>query len=179
MSVLITSASRKVWLVEAFRDALQGSGEVIAADITLWAAAMHRADRSVLIPRSDAPEFVDSLLELCEEHDVELLVPTRDDELPILSASADSFAALGTRVHVSPPSAIEPCLDKRLFHDFCVDKGYLVPDLVTDPNPADLPLFVRPRRGKGSVGIGRVEREDQLRAIEGGRGHHQSGCRGS
>jgi len=166
MSVLITSASRKVSLVEAFRSALQGSGEVIAADITLWAAAMHRADRSVLIPPSEAPEFIDVLLELCEQHEVELLVPTRDDELSILSASAGSFAAIGTRVHVSPPQAIEPCLDKRLFHEFCVDNGFPVPDLIVDPNLSDLPLFVRPRRGKGSVGIGRVDREDQLQTLE-------------
>jgi len=165
VNVLITSASRKVWLVDAFRTALRATGNVIATDITRWAAAMHRADRALALSRSDQAGFVDELVELCESQDISLLIPTRDEELLILADSSHRFNEVGTWVHVSTPDAVETCLDKRRFHDFCLDGGFPVPEMISDPSSADLPLFVRPRRGKGSVGIGRLDRPEQLAEI--------------
>jgi carbamoyl-phosphate synthase large subunit len=153
--------------VDAFRDALNGNGSVFAADITLWAAAMHAADRAFKVPRSDAPHFVDALVSICSDHDVGLLVPSRDEELPVLSAAVSRFEAIGTRVHVPPLEALEACLDKKVFHEVCVDRGFPVAELVAEPVASDLPLFVRPRRGKGSIGAGRIDRPNQLEELSG------------
>jgi carbamoyl-phosphate synthase large subunit len=164
VNVLITSASRKVWLVRALQEALDGRGRVIAADLTRWAPAMHVADAGVLLPRSEDPTFLDALEEVCVREEVVLAVPTRDGELPILAAARERFAAAGVHLAVSAPNAIETCLDKMAFTRFCVAHGFPVPRPVEDPTSADLPLFARPRRGQASAGAGIVRTADALAA---------------
>lgn len=165
MNVLITSASRKVWLIQAFREALEGRGQVIAADITLQAAAMHLADQRIVVPRSDDPGFINSMLTICSERDVGLLVPTRDDELPVFAEAAPRFNEIDVRVHVPDPAALDICVDKTRFHAFCVEQGHPVAERIVHPTEAHLPLFVRPRRGKGSVGSFRVDDAVRLRQV--------------
>jgi len=164
MNVLITSASRKVWLVRAFQAALRatGGGEVVAADVVPEAAALHAADRARLVPRSDTGDFVPRILELCRGDGINLVVPTRDEELPVFAAARETFAAAGVHVLVNTPDAIDACQDKRRFAEVCLAAGIPVPRLVTDPGPADLPLFVKPRRGKGGRGAGVVHTRNEL-----------------
>lgn len=164
VNVLIASASRKVWLVRAFQEALDGRGRVIATDLTRSAPAMHVADAAVILPRSDSPTYLDALQEACDRHDVALVVPTRDGELPVLAAARASFAASGIRIAVSSPHAIESCLDKLAFNQFCERNGFPVPRSVEAPTPADLPLFARPRRGQAGVGAGIVRTAEALDA---------------
>ena len=122
-NVLITSAARKVLLVRAFHDALArlgGGGSVIAADLNPQSAALYAADAARLLPRSDDPSFVDTLLALCAEERVGLVVPTRDEELPLFAGVRDRFAAAGTVVLVSAPAAIDgvlSCLIRIFFAD--------------------------------------------------------------
>lgn len=163
MNVLITSAARKVWLVRAFQAALEGSGRVLAADLTRLSAALHAADASALLPRSDAAGFLDAVRDLCAQEDIGLIVPSRDGELPVFAAAHASFGELGVRVAVSQPEAVETCLDKAAFTRFCLDHGFAVPQPVTQPTAADLPVYARPRRGQAGVGAGVVRSETDLR----------------
>lgn len=162
MNVLVTSAARKVLLIEGFQAALAGTGSVVAAEITPISPAAYLADVAVRVPPSDAPNYIDRMREICREFHIELVVPTRDAELPVWAANRSFFSEDGVRVHVSSPSAIETCQDKLLFHRFCVDHGHPVPVLVTEPTQADLPLFQRPRWSSGGVGAGRIDSLSQL-----------------
>lgn len=167
--VLITSAARKVWLVEAFRRALaaEGGGEVLAADCDPLAPALYRADRGLRLPRADAPGYEATLLDLCRRERVELLVPTRDAELPWFAERRARFAEIGTRVLVSAPAAIERCRDKRAFADFCAAHGFATPPAVTLPAAADdFPLFAKPRIGQGSGGARRIESAAGLAGLD-------------
>ena len=165
-NVLITSASRKVLLVRAFREALAavGSGMVIAADVSPLAVALYEADAARLIPRSDDPGFVDALLELCERDAVGLLVPTRDEELPVLAGARDRFRAAGTLVLVSAEGAVDACRDKRRFGIAVREAGLDAPAEFADVETAPLPAFVKPRWGKGGKGAARVSTRDELRS---------------
>jgi carbamoyl-phosphate synthase large subunit len=164
-NVLLTSAARKVLLVRAFKAALArcDGGAVVAADIEPLAAALYEADRGRLIPRSDAPGFVDALLALCAEERVGLVVPTRDEELPILAGARERFAAEGTLVLVSPPDAIDACRDKARFATAVREAGLLTP-VVVDPATTAVayPAFVKPRWGKGGRGAVRVDDAREL-----------------
>lgn len=163
MNVLITSASRKVWLVRAFQDALADGGRVVAADLTMCAPALHVADTAVLLPRSDDDEFLDRLRGVSESQRIRLIVPTRDGELPLLASARDAFSERGVHVAVSDPLAVETCLDKREFLRFCLANGFDVPPVVDTPTAADLPLFARPRRGQAGAETGVVRSEDEMR----------------
>ena len=121
MNVLITSASRKVGLVRAFMEAVRttGGGRVVAADITPLAPALYEADAGILIPRSDDPGFVDAVLAICERDGIGLVVPTRDEELPVFAAAKDRFATNGISVLVADPEPVAICQDKRRFAVAC------------------------------------------------------------
>lgn len=165
-NVLVTSASRKVLLVRAFKEALVrcGSGQVIAADISPLAAALYAADAARLIPRSDDPSFVEALLRICEEDRIGLVVPTRDEELPILARARERFAAAGTVVLVSSPDAVDTCRDKSRFIAAVRDAGLETPAVYADPVAVRYPAFVKPRWGKGGRGATKVSDASELAA---------------
>jgi carbamoyl-phosphate synthase large subunit len=165
-NVLIASASRKVLLVRAFKEASArvGGGRVIAADINPLAAALYEADDARIIPRSDDPGFTDALLRICEADRVGLVVPTRDEELPILARQRERFAEAGTVVLVSTPEAVEACQDKVRFVAAVGAAGLETPAVYPDAAATRYPAFVKPRRGKGGRGATRVANATELAA---------------
>jgi carbamoyl-phosphate synthase large subunit len=166
MNVLITSVSRKVWLVEAFRRAVARlGGRVLASDSDPLAAGLRLADAAVALPRLDDPAFEDALLGACRDHAIGLITPTRDAELPWFAARRDRFAAAGVTVMVAEPRTIELCQDKRAFIAHCQAHGFAAPFTLERPNDAPLPLFARPRRGSGGRGAGPVQDAEALAAL--------------
>ncbi len=168
-NVLVTAASRRVALVTALRDALRRhapGGLVIAADISPWSPAVHVADAARRVPRSDAGDYIDALLAICDADDIGLLVPTIDDELAALSAARERFDAVGVCVAVSPLETTRICRDKALTAAHLSAHGVPVattwtPDSL-DLERAALPLFIKPRRGRGSVGAYPVKTREEL-----------------
>jgi carbamoyl-phosphate synthase large subunit len=162
MNVLILSAAAKVQLVRAFREA---GATVLAADLTADNAALFEADRGLLLPRSDAPEFLEALAAACATHDVRLVVPTRDGELPVLAAAKARLAEAGVTVLVPSAQAVETCQDKRRFTAFCAAQGFATPRTYAPGEaPERYPIFVRPVRGAGGKGARRVDAPAPLSA---------------
>ncbi|MBF0538924.1 MAG: ATP-grasp domain-containing protein [Nitrospirae bacterium] len=158
MNVLITSASRKVSLVNAFKDALraEGGGMVVAVDVSALSAALYVADEHCLVPADADPGFIPRILEICKDYEVGLLIPTRDEELPIFAQHRERFADVGVTVMVSSPLTVRTCQDKWLFYEFCRGHGFSMPQLYgadAVDRDIDYPLFAKPRVGKGGRGV--------------------------
>ncbi len=167
MNVLVTSASRKVGLVRAFQEALArtGGGKVVAVDASPLSPALLVADAHAIVPRGDSSEFLPALRDLCRKHAIGLLVPTRDEELPVFAAEKRSFADQGVVVLVSSPEAVRVCQDKRAFVELCARKGFLTPRtwaVGERPEASAFPVFAKPRHGKGGVGAGPVATPAEL-----------------
>ena len=157
--VLVTAASRRVGLVRALQAAqarLTPRGRVIATDIDPFSPAVHLADAAFQVPRSDAPGYVDALLDVCDANGVGVLVPTIDDELETIAAAEPRFAAAGVVVMVPGVETARICRDKRLTAAHLESHGIRVARTWTldEARAADVrpPLFIKPRRGRGSVG---------------------------
>lgn len=168
MNVLILSASREVALVRSFqRDLAEIGGRVIAGDMSPLAPALYVADDHAILPPSDSPDFVPFLFELCGKRDVRLMLSPRDEDLPILAEHRAAFAEVGTTVMVADSDTILTCRDKLKFVEFCRRHGFATPTTfdATEPKPADFPLFVKPRIGKGGQSTFRVESIEQLDAV--------------
>ncbi len=168
VNILITSASRKVDLVRAFQAALaaSGGGTVIPVDTSPLAAALYESPVRFLVPPSQDASFIPVLLDLCRARRVGLLVPTRDEELPVFARSKDLFETAGTTVMVCAPQTVDLCQDKLAFVQFCLREGFSVPRVLL---PEDLgvdsalfPVFVRDRRGKGSTKAYKVDSSHRL-----------------
>jgi carbamoyl-phosphate synthase large subunit len=161
-NVLLSSAGRRVALLRCFREALQATGQVgrvVATDVSRTSSAFHAADAGVVVPRCTTNEFLPAMLEVCREHEIRLVVPTIDTELPVLAANRDLFAARGVTVAVSEPSTIAIGADKVLTHEWLVGQGL---PTVRQADPATVaaatdewpyPLMVKPRLGSASIGV--------------------------
>ena len=170
MNILISSASRKVSLIRAFQLAVaqEGGGKVIAVDVSPLAPALYLADEHYLVPPSRKPEFLAVMLRLCEQLNIKLLIPTRDEELPFFAEHKEKFADVGTFVMVPDPATVRICQDKKLFIKFCQENGFASPKSygsVDLPIHVEFPLFIKPRRGKGGRQATRVNSREELELI--------------
>jgi carbamoyl-phosphate synthase large subunit len=161
-NILLSSAGRRVELLQIFRDTLRElglRGDVIAADMSPLSAAMQSADRSFVVPPCDEEAFIPEVLEICERNRVRLLVPTIDTELPYYAAACERFAVIGTTLAVSAPQVIAIARDKALANCWLRRNGFPVPrqtqlDAVRrDPAAWPLPLVAKPRTGSASAGL--------------------------
>jgi carbamoyl-phosphate synthase large subunit len=168
-NVVVTAASRRVALVRALQAALarlSPHGRVIATDIDPFSPAVHLADNAEQVPRSDHPEYVDALLAVCEAHDAGILVPTIDDELETIALAAERFAAAGVVVMAPRAETAGICRDKLRTASHLEQHGIRVartwtPEQVRLLNPRP-PLFIKPRRGRGSVAAYPVRTDEHL-----------------
>jgi carbamoyl-phosphate synthase large subunit len=180
VTVLVSSAGRRVELLRGFRRALDAigatAGRVLATDCSWYSSAFHDADEAFLVPRLDDPEFVPRLLELCAKHDVDLIVPTIDTEMPVWVAHRDPFEAIGTTIAVSSPDVVTIAADKQRTHDWLVAHDFPTVEQ-TEPAAAladldtwNFPLMAKPRFGSAGLGVGRVRDAAEL-ALVARRGH--------
>jgi carbamoyl-phosphate synthase large subunit len=92
-------------------------------------------------------------------------VPTIDDELEIVGAARERFAAIGTMVAACSAGTAAICNDKHQTslhlrrHGIAAAASWLPGDV-----PADqpMPLFVKPRRGRGGIGAFAVRTRREL-----------------
>lgn len=158
LNILITAASRRVPLVQAFRAALAAlnvRGSIIVTDVNPLSPAVYAADRAYRVPMADDPGYLDALLDICAAERVRLVVPTIDDELPMFGAAREAFGALGVLAACSPEETAIICNDKHLTSMHLSAQGVacaasFLPD--TLPSSPAFPLFIKPRGGRGGVG---------------------------
>jgi len=106
------------------------------------------------------------MLKLCEDLKIALLIPCRDEELPLFSKHKNDFARIGTTVMISDPGTIKICQDKKLFIDFCAENDFAAPRQYADPGSKGLrfPVFLKPRIGKGGKRAIKVESAQALKS---------------
>lgn len=170
-TVLLSSAGRRVALLRIFREALHAlglEGQVLASDLSPTAAAFHDADQGLLVPRVTAADYIDRTLALCAGHQVDLVIPLIDPELPVLAVSRHRFEEQGTEVHVSTPEVCAIGGDKIRTHSWLTDAGLptvaqATADEVLDGLDWSFPALIKPSRGSSSMGVQVVADRTDLR----------------
>jgi len=174
MNILISSAGRRVALLECFRQSLAElgiRGRVIAIDTTRYSPAGQLADAYHIVPKCTDAYFVAEVLRICEQEEVGLIVPTIDAELPSYANSLAEFSCHSIRVCISAPETISLCGDKCLSHLWLASHDFPVPRQSTpewvlqNREQWQLPLIMKPRTGSGSVGFRVVASFAELEAI--------------
>ena len=158
VTVLITAASRRVPLIQAFRHALRDlgvGGTVLVTDVNHLSPGVHAADEAHLVPLATDPGYLEAIEEICHRAAVDLVVPTIDDELPLFGANRARFEAFGARVAASAAGTARTCNDKLLtYQRLAREHIAIATTYLPDGLPGDLefPVFVKPRSGRGGVG---------------------------
>tara|TARA_R100000935_G_scaffold9921_3_gene19909 strand:- start:6522 stop:7547 length:1026 start_codon:yes stop_codon:yes gene_type:complete len=170
MNILLTSAGRRTYLVDYFKEALAGRGKVYATN-SQFSPALNKADEWALTPLIYDEGYIEFLLEYIKKHDIKMLISLFDIDLPVLAKSKSLFEELGVKVVISSPNVVSICNDKWLTYQFLVAQGFNTPKTFIDlkhckeslnKSESVYPLIIKPRWGMGSIGIYIAENELEL-----------------
>lgn len=182
MNILLTSAGRRTYLVNYFKEALCMAGltGMVHAANSESSPAFFAADNQVITPLIYDSGYIPFLLDYCKKWEIQLLVPLFDIDLPILSRNKKVFWDQGTRVVTAEPAAIEICNDKWKTCRTLEEEGILTPKSwlnreaafwAIKEGQASYPLILKPRWGMGSLSVYQADDEEELKIF------HRKICR--
>ncbi|MGF7002008.1 carbamoyl-phosphate synthase large subunit [Lachnospiraceae bacterium PFB1-21] len=174
MNILLTSAGRRSYLVDAFKEVLDGEGEVHVANSSEISSAFASADKTVVTPLIYEKTYIPFLKEYCCENDISAIISLFDVDLPILSKRKDEFKDIGVTVIVSDIEIIDVCNDKWKTFQFLIENKIKTPQsfLMIDDvmmkileGSIRFPVVVKPRWGMGSLSVFEADNEEELRIL--------------
>ncbi len=155
-NILVTSISRKIPMLQAIARAagrMDPTMNVIGSDADSRCLGRYFVSGFRQSPDWDHLEE-DQLLSLCRTDSIFAVIPTRDGELSFWAKRKDFLEEHGIRVMVSPPAAVEACLDKSAFFHACRSAGLPVIPTFTKPEEISAAwLVVKGRFGAGSRNV--------------------------
>ena len=173
MNILLTSAGRRTYLVDYFREALKKAGlkgQVYAAN-SQESPALAAADGKVITPLIYSREYIPFLLEYCKDKGIRLLIPLFDIDLPVLAAYRRDFESAGTIVVTGEEEMVRLCNDKWEAGRYLSSLGVKAPLSwlradsaleAVENKEVSWPLMVKPRWGMGSLSVYTAENEQEL-----------------
>lgn len=180
MNILILSAGTRNKIVQYFVKTMNGTGKVVATDMSDLAPAIYEADKHYIVPKMTAPEYLDLILDICKKEEITGVLSLIDPELSLLAENKEKFEAVGAIVIGSSYELCEMSLDKYEMYNWLAEHGYRCAKSYMDKETffADVeaglityPVFVKPARGSASISISKVydrETVDLLFAHEDG-----------
>lgn len=141
--------------------ALKDKGyEFFMADMDPLATGLYFVEpaRRFVIPRGTDPDFSQTILHLCKQQQIDVLIPTVDVELVSLAAIKKSFDAIDCRLVTCKEDVLLTILDKLRLMEKCKGKVPLpafqsLENYLENPQIHSAKLVFKPRSGSGSRGV--------------------------
>lgn len=174
MNILLTSAGRRSYMVNYFKEVLNGSGKVYVGNSDKNAASFLYADEFVVTPLIYDNDYIDFLLHFCRNNNIKVIIPLFDIDLYVLAKNKKLFESEGIHIIVSDASVIEVCNDKWKTKCYLETNQILTPKTYLSLEDAEehvkrkeveFPLVVKPRWGMGSIGIYQAENIEELKVF--------------
>lgn len=167
MNILFTGVGRRIELLQAFRNAalvLNKNLKIYGADMTEAAPAFAYCDYVRKVVSMKDEEYINNLLQICINDHIDLLIPTIDTDLLVLSENKEKFETIGTLVMISVPDMIRICRNKNYTSQFFLNCGLHAPMPVNDwkKYKNGYPAFIKPKDGSSSINTFKVKNEIEL-----------------
>ena len=173
MNYLMCSVGRRAELMKYFRKSMENGSRIVAVDNSPYAPALYFADKRYIVPRIDAPDYIDTLLAICKEEKINAITTFIDPEIMLLAENREKFQTIGVEVLAPYTETAKLCFDKYEMYKYLKNKGirtaktwptFAEVKKAIDKGEVSLPVFVKPRRGSGSVGAKKIADCEALRA---------------
>lgn len=171
MNILILSAGTRDKVVQYFKKEAGENGKIVATDCSNLAPAVYDADKFYLVPRITAPEYLDTILDICKKEEIDGVFSLIDPELSMLAKEKDKFLAVGTTPIISPYDLVETCFDKYKMYQMLQEmkiptgKCYVEKEAffeAVDKGDISYPVFVKPVKGSASININKVNSKAEV-----------------
>lgn len=171
MNLLFSCIGRRGYIVEHFREHLEPTDRIIGTSNTKWTSGFEACDLGVVLPDIVSPEYLPSLLDLCEEQNIQALLSFFDPDINFLSHHLDEFRAVGVLPIIPSSEVNDISFDKFHTSLFLKEHGFKAPKTFLDLESATealengiltFPVMVKPRRGFGSKNLFRARNFEEL-----------------
>lgn len=165
--ILVTGVGRRVELMQAFRQAalkLDISLKIYGADMAGTAPALAYCDYTRKVCAMRDPQYIQQLVDICVADKIDLVMPTIDTDLLVLSQNTTAFEEVGVKVLISKPDKILICRDKNNTGEFFESCGLKAPSTYNNYKeyPGPYPCFIKPKDGSSSINAFKVEDKEEL-----------------
>ena len=119
LRILFTGIGRRVELTQAFREAalnLNINLKIYGADMSGTAPALTYCDYTRIVCAMTNENYIEELVQICKQDKIDLLIPTIDTDLLVLSQNVSLFT--NTKILISKPDKIAICRDKNKTANF-------------------------------------------------------------
>lgn len=174
MNILILSCGTRNILVRYFKDRNNGFSKVVGTDCSTYAPALYETDSYYIVPRMTEPGYLDAILDICRKEKIDAVLPLQEDELYLIANNRELFINAGVTPIVSSVEAVELCRDKYEFYKhlkannipaiYSVD-SFEAFEKAESEGKMQLPVFIKPSRGCGSMGIMKVDSKPLLEIL--------------
>ena len=172
MNCLMLSAGRRCELLKDFRKTMGDNGKIVATDISVIAPAIYMADKYYIVPRIDDDNYIPTILDICKKEEIQAVTTLIDPEIMILAEHRKEFEEIGVEVLAPYKETAELCFDKFRMFQYLKEKNIRTVLTYGDiesfeegiaKKEIDFPVFVKPRRGSGSVGARKITNMEHLK----------------
>ncbi len=143
--------------------------EIIALEMSPLGAGLYRADRGILVPSPESPNFVDKVIEICKGYSVKAIFVGSDEELMALAVEAERIEdESGARVITNSSEIVSTGKDKWKTYEFLKKENFPRAESALPDNRNEFvrmfgfPVIVKPREGHGSEQFHIVNNEEEL-----------------
>ncbi len=174
MNILILSAGTRNKVVQYFKKALCGIGNVVATDCSDIAPAVYEADKFYKVPRMTEDGYIDVILDICKNERINGVLSLIDPELSLLARNVQNFKEVGTTVIGSSYELCEMTLNKWEMYKWLCKNGYNCAKSYIDKEEffadveigrAKYPVFVKPICGSASIAISKVYDKETIELL--------------
>ena len=162
---LILAAGTRNKVVQYFKRAFKGVGNIVATDANTLGPAIYDADKYYIVPPITEPGYIDIIFDICKKEQIKGVLSLIDPELSLLAANEEKFKSIGVTIIGSSYDLCEMALDKMQMYNWLVEHGYNCARSwmdkdeffkAVDAGEVSYPVFVKPYRGSASISISKV-----------------------
>ena len=139
---------------------------IVSSDTNPISAGFYMSDAHELLPEIESKSYLSRLFEIITKHKISILMPSSGYDIYHYSKYKKKLLKLGALPVVSDVMTMEICRDKmQTYHH--LSKKFDLPLTTLDSKKLEgFPLIAKPRYGKGSKGIVKIENPIDLRYIQ-------------
>lgn len=161
-NILLLSVGTRNKIVEYFRRSIGDNGVVVATDMSELSPAIYSADKYYIVPPISAPNYVDTIIEICKKDNISGVLSLIDPELSILAKYSQLFNQIGTTVIGSSYELCEMSLDKYKMYCWLDANNYKCARSWIDVNEFNesldkgetkFPVIIKPVKGSASESV--------------------------
>ncbi|MBD3215957.1 MAG: ATP-grasp domain-containing protein [Candidatus Lokiarchaeota archaeon] len=145
---------------------------ILGADMDKYAPGLYISDKSFIIPAADNEKFSEKILEICDLEDVDIIIPTVDQEVVIFSKFMDRLNKIHVKIMIPNLQNILNCINKWKTYNICKKERLDVPlsiqvtreNIIENMSELDFPIVIRPYQSRGARGISFIQSKDEIPA---------------